>query len=214
MYEYLGWNFPDIETHFPQMLKKNMDKGGPAEYQLPVRDRSIGFCKNRGMALDIGANIGLWSRDLCRHFNRVIAFEPVSEFRECLARNVPMSNLDIRPVALGSIDTMIDMIITAENTGHSHVDPHSMGRGMIPMVTLDSLSLGPIDYIKIDCEGYEQNILLGAKHTILHNRPIIVIEDKKHKDVGHADTEMGVATLVSWGAKILTRVNDDVIIGW
>ena len=214
MYEYLGWNFPDIETHFPQMLKKNVDKGGPAEYQLPVRNRSIGFCKNRGVALDIGANIGLWSRDLCRQFNRVIAFEPVSEFRECLARNVPMSNLDIRPVALGSIDTMIDMIITAENTGHSHVDPHSMGRGMIPMVTLDSLSLGPIDYIKIDCEGYEQNILLGAKHTILHNRPIIVIEDKKHKDVGHAHTELAVDTLIGWGARILSRVKDDVIMGW
>jgi len=109
---------------------------------------------------------------------------------------------------------MIDMIITAENTGHSHVDPHSMGQGKIQMVTLDSLDLGPIDYIKIDCEGYEQNILLGAQHTITHNRPIVVIEDKKHKDVGHADTEMGVATLVSWGAKILTRVNDDVIMGW
>ena len=103
MYEYLGWNFPDIETHFPQMLKKNMDKGGPAEYQLPVRDRSIGFCKNRGVALDIGANIGLWSRDLCRHFNRVIAFEPVSEFRECLALSVEPRKLSVYNLQTGEV---------------------------------------------------------------------------------------------------------------
>jgi hypothetical protein len=55
---------------------------------------------------------------------------------------------------------------------------------------------------------------MGAQHTIMHNRPIVVIEDKKHKDVGHADTELGVDTLLSWGAKILSRVNDDVIMGW
>jgi len=214
MYEFLGWHFPDQETHFPQMLKKSVDRGLPAEYQSPVRARSLSLCRRRGLALDIGANVGLWSRDLCRDFEKVIAFEPVAIFRECLIKNVTNSNLDIRSEALGSVNTMITMIITAENTGHSHVDPHSMGQGLIPMITLDSLALENVDYVKIDCEGYEYNIIMGARETLLNSKPIVVVEDKKHKDVGHAHTELAVDTLIGWGARILSRVKDDVIMGW
>ena len=36
-----------------------------------------------------------------------------------------------------------------------------------------------IDFIKIDAEGAEYNILLGAKETILNSKPIIVIEFEK-----------------------------------
>ena len=59
MHEYQGWWFPDAESHFPKMLKKSTDKGGPAEYQYQVRDRSMAHAKRRGVALDIGANVGL-----------------------------------------------------------------------------------------------------------------------------------------------------------
>jgi len=53
MYEELGWWFPDTEDHFPVMLKKNISKGGPAEYQQPVR-------------------LEIWSRSLARslHLNQ------------------------------------------------------------------------------------------------------------------------------------------------
>jgi hypothetical protein len=36
MYEYQGWWFPDTEDHFPKMMKKSIDRGGPAEYQFQV----------------------------------------------------------------------------------------------------------------------------------------------------------------------------------
>ena len=57
-------------------------------------------------------------------------------------------------------------------------------------------------------------ILLGAKATILANLPVLVVEDKKHKDVGHTDTEHAVDMLLTWGARILHQVNNDVILGW
>lgn len=214
MYQLHGWWFPDQDTHFAEMLDKNIAKGGRPVYQEPVRQRSINLCSNRGVALDIGANIGMWSRDLCANFQRVLAFEPVEDFRNCLVKNVTAGNLEIHPYALGEEETTINMIITLENTGHSHVDTTSMGTGEIPMHKLDNLNLPKIDYIKIDCEGYENTILRGAKETILRDRPIMVVEHKKHKDVGHVDTEYAVDTLISWGAKILTTVNNDVIIGW
>lgn len=215
MYQVHGWWLPDQDTHFAEMLAKSIAKIGRPVYQEAAREASLRLSKKRrGVALDIGANVGLWSRDLCANFQHVIAFEPVSEFRACLQKNVPNPNLEIIDLALGDTNTTIDMIITPGNTGHSHVDTNSYGQGRIHMVTLDSLQFPTIDYIKIDCEGFENKILHGAKQTIMSSRPIMVIEDKKHQDVGHRDTESALNTLLSWGAQILKTVNRDHVLGW
>jgi FkbM family methyltransferase len=214
MYQSHGWWFPDQDTHFASMLAKNIKKGGDAVYQQPVRQLSIKQCQQRRLALDVGANVGLWSRELCQAFDRVIAFEPVTDFRACLEMNVIAKNFQIKPYALGDQDTQINMIITEHNTGHSHVDVASVGQGQIPMYRLDSLNLSGIDYIKLDCEGYENVILRGARETILANRPIMVVEHKCHQDVGITDTDQALNTLVSWGARIIDRVKNDYILGW
>lgn len=214
MYESHGWWFPDTEDHFPKMLAKSVSKGGPREYQYQVRNRSLGYVKQKRVALDIGANVGLWSRDLVKHFTQVIAFEPVDMFRECLTRNVFAKNLDIKPVALGDQEGMIRMIITEGNTGHTHVDPNSVN-GDIKIVKLDSLELPVVDYMKIDCEGFEYRVLQGAEQTIRRCRPIVVIEQKPHdaysKDYGQF---AAIELLQSWGMAKLDQVKDDWIMGW
>ena len=216
MYTKHGWWFPDEDTHFCEMLDKNIAKGNQPVYQEPVRKRSLIFVNNRKLALDIGANIGLWSRDLCNTFESVIAFEPVESFRKCLKRNVHHAALQIEECALGETDTTIEMIITPGNTGHSHVDQTTVGSGSIPMRRLDSLNLQDIGYIKIDCEGYELPIIRGAEDTIKRCRPVMVVEQKLHEDTGKTrETQFDAAELIkSWGAKELARVRHDVILGW
>lgn len=214
MYQAYGWWFPDQDTHFAEMLAKNVSKGNSPVYQQPVRSRSFNFVKSKGVALDIGANVGLWSRDLCKHFQTVIAIEPVEDFRQCLIQNVPDVNLQTMAIALGNQETQIDMIITKHNTGHSHVDTSSIGMGKIPMHRLDNLDLPKLDYVKIDCEGYENLILQGAEKKLCKDKPVIVIEDKRHQDVGHTQTSGAVEMLQYWGAKILDQIKNDVILGW
>lgn len=46
----------------------------------------------------------------------------------------------------------------------------------IPLMTLDSLSLANVSLIKIDVENMEDQVLEGARETILKNRPVILIE--------------------------------------
>jgi FkbM family methyltransferase len=214
MREQYGWFFPDIEKHFPEMLAKNISKGGPSEYQQPVRLRSLGHVKNKRTALDIGANVGLWSRDLVKHFDQVIAFEPVAMFRECLQRNVASSNLIVKDVALGDQEGMIQMIITEGNTGHTHVDPNSKN-GDTAIVRLDSLNLQDVDYIKIDCEGFEYRVLQGAINTIKRCRPVVVIEQKPHDMYSkHYGQFAAVGLLEDWGMVKLDQVKDDWIMGW
>jgi FkbM family methyltransferase len=215
MYEYQGWWFPDSEDHFPKMMKKSTDKGGPAEYQYQVRDRSLTYVKRRGVALDIGANVGLWSRSLCKNFATVLAFEPVAMFRECLTRNVTDSNLQVKDFALGDQRTTATMIITEGNTGHTHIDPASLGKGDTEVYRLDDLDLDTVDYIKMDCEGYEYRILQGAEQTIRRCRPVVVVEQKPHDAYSdqyaqHAAIEL----LKSWGMIRLDQVKDDWIMGW
>jgi len=196
------------------MLGKNISKGGPAEYQQPVRLRSLQHVKHKRTALDIGANVGLWSRDLVQHFDQVIAFEPVAMFRECLSRNVTASNLEVQSVALGDQEGQVRMIITEGNTGHTHVDPASQD-GDTTIIRLDSLELDNVDYIKIDCEGFEYRVLQGAKETMQRCRPVVVIEQKPHemysKDYGQF---AAVELLESWGMVRLDQVKDDWIMGW
>ena len=215
MREHYGWQFPDFETHFPKMLKKSVDKGLPPEYQIAVRHRSIALCSRRRTALDIGANVGLWGRDLVDNFAKVVAFEPVAVFRECLEKNVSGANFFISPLALGDHDTRATMIITEGNSGHSHLDPATLGTGDVQVVKLDNLNIENVDYIKIDCEGYEYRVLQGAEQTVKRWRPIMVIEQKPHdaysKDYGQF---AAIALLESWGMIKLDQIRDDWIMGW
>lgn len=216
MYTKHGWWFPDEDTHFCEMLDKNIQKGNRPVYQEPVRKRSLSFVKETKVALDIGANIGLWSRDLCDTFDKVIAFEPVDTFRHCLEKNVVSRNLEIKPCALGNKNTKIDMIITQGNTGHSHVNPTTVGEGQIDMFKLDYFNFDRVDYIKIDCEGYEKFIIQGAEKTIMTHKPVIVIEQKLHVEQGITDQTQYdcVAMLKSWGAKEVDRVRNDCVLAW
>jgi len=215
MYESHGWWFPDTEDHFPKMLAKNISKGGPAEYQQPVRLKSLQYVKQHRTALDIGANVGLWSRDLVQHFDKVIAFEPVAMFRECLEKNVPNIKLWVSPLALGDQDSTVSMIITEGNTGHTHVDPDSIGNGDTTIVRLDNLNIVDVDYIKIDCEGFEYRVLQGAEQTIKTCWPVVVIEQKPHdaysRDYGQF---AAIELLQSWGMIKLDQFKDDWIMGW
>ena len=177
---------------------------------LFLRNFTFKYC------LDIGANVGLWSRDLATRFARVVAIEPVQEFQECLHKNVPMENIEVWPIALGTEDTTIDMIITEGNTGHSHIDKTTIGIGKVKMQRLDSLWFDRIDYMKIDCEGYEMQILQGGEQTIRNHQPVIVVEQKLHTDTGITkETQYGAVDLLkSWGARELGRVRNDCILGW
>ena len=106
------------------------------------------------------------------------------------------------------------MIITEGNTGHTHVDPSSAG-GNTTIVRLDSLNLQNVDYIKIDCEGFEYRVLQGAIETIKRCRPVVVIEQKPHdmyaKNYGQF---AAIGLLEDWGMIKLDQIKDDWIMGW
>jgi FkbM family methyltransferase len=194
------------------MLAKSLKKDGVARYQWRARDSAIASCDNKRICIDIGANVGLWSCDLVKQFEKVIAFEPVAEFRECFKKNVTGSNYVIEPVALGRTESLIEMNIVQGNTGLSHIDPISVGKGSIPLRTLDSYNYENIDLIKIDVEGFEEEVLAGAMQTILRNKPVIVVEQLKHKYKDAMTDKSSIKILESWGYRVISQHRNDWIL--
>ncbi|NDG28525.1 FkbM family methyltransferase [bacterium] len=212
MKQHFGLYFPEYDTHFPRMLEKSLNKDNVLRYQWRQRDHAINICHNKRICIDIGANVGLWSCDLVYKFEQVIAFEPVEEFRECFRRNVKKNNYIIHPVALGKTESFINMNITEGNTGHSHVDLSSLGQGNIPLRTLDSFNLLNVDLIKIDVEGYEEEILLGAMNTIKINKPVLVVEQQHHEYKNDMINKPAIKILESWGYMVQAQYNKDWIL--
>jgi len=58
--------------------------------------------------------------------------------------------------------------------------------------TIDSFNFTDVDVIKIDCEGYERNVLIGASNTISTYRPIVQveIEEPKCKKFGYSPNDL------------------------
>jgi FkbM family methyltransferase len=209
-----GFWFPDYDNHFPKMLEKSLKNDGVVRYQWRARDSAIAACKQTRVCLDIGANVGLWSCDLVKSFQTVIAFEPVAEFRECFKKNVLSSNYVLEAVALGRTESFIEMNIVEGNTGHSHINPTSLGTGTIPLKTLDSYNYANVDMIKIDVEGFEEEILVGAMNTILKNKPIIVVEQQKHEYKDAMIDKPSIKILESWGYRVVDQHKKDWILKW
>mgnify|MGYP000091061823 CR=1 FL=1 len=202
---YNYW-MPKSDNHFERLIAKRIKKGGPPEYQDDVRDVAYRYVDDFSLAIDIGANVGLWAKPLTRKFDRVIAFEPLEQVYTCLERNVNGLPVDINRFALGSVNSTVEMVYDAENTGGSFVS--EVGTGSIQIKRLDDLNLPKFGLLKIDCERHELEVLKGAMNTILKYKPIIVCEQQ-------ADTnECAGMFLKSYGAYEITNVRKDYIFGW
>lgn len=207
-----GFWFPEYDDHFPRMLDKSLKKEGILRYQWRARDSAVGLCQKKRTCIDIGSNVGLWACDLVQSFDHVVAFEPVKEFRDCFIQNVATLNYTLHPVALGSKESFIDMNIVQGNTGHSHIDPNSLGKGKIPLKTLDSFNLVDVDMIKIDVEGFEEEILTGSLETIKYNRPIIVVEQQNHEYKNAMINKPSIKILEGWGYVVAAQFKKDWVL--
>ncbi len=154
------------------------------------------------VALDCGANIGVhtieWAR-LLHGWGSVLAFEPQERIFYALAGNIAINNCLNATATLAAIGAANDRIrIPAPN----YLIPSSFGSlelragahnefigqpldysgadtVTVQQITLDSLALPRVDFIKLDIEGMELEALSGAAETIDRCRPQMLIETIK-----------------------------------
>ena len=182
--------------------------------QQEQRTASLGYIKSFETAIDIGAHVGFWARELSEKFKKLIAFEPQPMFREAFVHNINMSNVTLYQYALSNENsnlTMNNMVVTDNQNGP------------VEARTLDSFDIqDKIDYIKLDIEGWERYALEGAKETLLKNRPIIVLEQKDQQGrLSHGrplELERGFNAAEKYlghmGFEMVQRIHSEFIFKW
>ena len=210
-----GWWLPKEDQHFEGYFSQSVQVGDKRLYQPQHIDRCFYHIKNRKhTAIDVGGHCGFWSFYLGGNFKKVYAFEPVEIFRECFKNNIPHENVELLPVALGNENGFVSMNVELENTGATHVSSNTKDLNKVELKKLDDYELTDVDFVKIDVEGYENQVVLGAKETLLRNKPIIIVEQKGFSDRFNETQFEAVDTLKSYGAKVIDQVVKDYILSW
>jgi FkbM family methyltransferase len=206
-----GWHWPDHEVHLIDWLIKAppVKLNGRLAYQGKKQVATMLQCKKFRTAVDVGAHVGLWSFNLAKKFEHVHAFEPVAAHRECFAVNAPDANITLHPVALGAHEGEVAVDTTPGSSGDSRV---STGKGNIPLKTLDSFALEDVDLIKIDVEGMEESIVIGAGETIRRWKPVIIVEQKRDFATRFGLQPLGAVKLLQKaGYRVVQELSGDFI---
>ena len=169
--------------------------------------------------VDIGGNNGQIAVEfahLVGDNGKVFSFEPQRVIFQQLCGNVFVNGLDnvyAFNIALGNeegLTTIQKPNYFDEgfvNFGDVHVGVQSDYETVI-MRQLDSYSLDNISIIKIDVQGFERKVLLGAKETIEKNKPIIYIEIEQDQLELYGDSEESVLQLLIDYGYSFARFND------
>ncbi len=140
------------------------------------------------VVLDIGANIGAHTVFFAKKVQHVIAFEPQRLVFQTLCANVALNNLTnvhTHQVAVGNEpgELLIPVLDPeAENNfGGLPAMGHSAGEP-VPLLPIDMMDLARVDFIKIDVEGAELEVLKGATQTINRFKPVLYVEDDREEN--------------------------------
>lgn len=139
---------------------------------------------------DIGANTGYYSiLEAYTHNARTVAFEPLSEHIACIRMSALLNNIEdrVQTFTCGLGDKIEEKTFYLAGTGSSFnekfLDGVYTNQMRMSLTTLDTVvakeNLLRPDFIKIDVEGYELNVLVGAQNTLKEATPVLFIEVSK-----------------------------------
>jgi FkbM family methyltransferase len=122
--------------------------------------------------------------------NIVYSFEPQKSIYQKLIKNIEINDFKNRSIVnqcgLSSLDNKKINIYNMPNDPHGHAFlEHRQGAEIIDSIELKTLDnyvesnfISNIKFIKIDVEGHELDVLLGAKKVIKSQEPMILFEAK------------------------------------
>jgi FkbM family methyltransferase len=133
----------------------------------------------RGMrVVDVGANIGyfllLFEQSIGPE-GSIVCLEPEPDNAVELERNIrnnSFTNVELLRLAAGDEDGLVSLTPGINGV----VKPDGSGSITVQIRRLDSLLQGRVDFIKIDVEGFEHQVLRGAERVLRDRQPTLVVE--------------------------------------
>lgn len=150
------------------------------------------------VCFDIGANIGVYSNVLAMltgDATNIHSFEPVRHVRNKLLANAKLNGnaaIHVNDVALGDAESRMTMFqikpehvrggvsSLVQNDTYKQLGSQYFDEVEVSVTTIDKYvqhkNLQSVDFLKIDVEGFEMNVLRGGRETIARYRPFILLE--------------------------------------
>lgn len=184
-------------------IKQRVIRRIPLRYQVPLRywyrrarrrlERELPIvCEllpRNPLAIDVGANNGVYTYALSRLGARVEAFEPLPGCVQAL-KAFTSRQVRVHAVALSSYSGESEIYVPRE-AGVAHTGLASFRRPTgsydtvcVPVRKLDEYAFRDVSFIKIDVEGHELDVLKGAAETIAAFHPLLLVEvEQRHLSV-------------------------------
>ncbi|MEQ8735773.1 MAG: FkbM family methyltransferase [Rhodospirillaceae bacterium] len=180
--EWLKFTCIPPRLYAQYLVRKNLRKG---ETELRILKDIVPAGR---AALDVGANKGVYTWLLADLASHVHAFEPNPKAYQWLDRSLP-KNVSAYPLALSDTNGQSTLFLPQRGRGYSNQmgslnrnkaeSPHATVP--VDVKTLDSFAFENVGFIKIDVEGFEAEVLRGAKETLKRCKPTLLIElEERH----------------------------------
>jgi FkbM family methyltransferase len=173
---------------------RNMTDGPLVEQAI---DCCAAYVPENAICVDIGANIGVMAIALAWIAKRghVVAVEPNARTVEFLRANVVPNascNVEVVQRLVGTSGSHRLFMANSTDSGWSTsldaaLSPECPGyeaQGLMECASVDDLvretDLPRVDFIKIDCEGGELEVLAGAQETLRRFTPTVMLEFNAH----------------------------------
>jgi FkbM family methyltransferase len=175
-----------IQRAYRRYIQNYLPRFEPEEYLI----ERIHF----DLCVDVGANVGTYSALLSRNSTLVYAFEPVQRsfrilkglnIRNVVAYNVALGNQSGEvDIALPTFNGKVDYYLPTLRSIPQNV-PLKIERQKVRVIKFDDLEtkvdFPRIDFVKIDVEGFEMQVLFGMQRLLELRKAAFMIEiERRH----------------------------------
>ena len=136
--------------------------------------------------IDVGANVGQHSLFMSNYADRILSFEPNETVANLFQGNIQrnqIQNIELYRCALGAEDGKGILGSGLDNNSGSRSLVWSLDPSQdleVPLRSGDTVcenqGVEKVDILKIDVEGYEENVFIGMKKVLHRDRPVILFE--------------------------------------
>ena len=160
----------------------------PDDYVKTVIDQCV---KPDSVCVDVGANLGYVTLYMAKRCKEVHSFEPQPVVFLQLCANVFLNQrLNVKAYQMGLCDCETTLEFASYQSGWVGAKDFSdyskigsigsisftPGSGTIPARRLDTVIKSKVDFIKIDAQGADIDVIFGAQDILAKYRPVIVFE--------------------------------------
>lgn len=180
------------------------------KYPIPYDQQTVSLVADRlkkingKVFLDVGANTGSFSL-ISKFLNcHTYAFEPQSKIFKILQSNIELNKLEKKTTIIKTAlsdkksKTKLKLKIPSLNSGLASIGKINLNDKIkfeeVEVSSIDEVvkdyNIKNVDFIKIDVEGFELNVLKGATKTIKKFKPEFLIEYSKTYQCGYSPLEL------------------------